>query len=110
MSDENKKPITEAEAQAALCSKEWLAAVKRGDRIATYQMFVDWLATASQGPLYLQQMGERICYALSATNEEEYMRRLVDCAIHSERFLQDERKAANDKLTDAAVSDAGKQK
>lgn len=102
MSEENKKPITEAEAQAALCSKKWLAAVKRGDRITTYQMFIDWLATAKQGPLYLQQMGERICYALSATNREEYMRRLTDCAIHSERFVQDERKAANADLSDRA--------
>lgn len=96
MSEENKKPITEAEAQAALCSKEWLAAVERGDRIGTYQMFVDWLATAKQGPLFLQQMGERICYALAATGDEEYTRQLADCALYSERFLQDERKAAND--------------
>ena len=103
MSEENKKPVTEAVAVAALCSKDWLAAVKRGDRIGTYQMYLDYLATAPQGALYLQQMAERLCYALSATDKDEYMRRVVDCAIHSERFLQDERKAANEKLRDRTV-------
>ena len=108
MSEENKKPPTEAEAQAALCSKDWLAAVKRGDRITTYQMFIDWLASAQQGPLYLQQMGERICYALAATDKQEYMRRLADCALHSERFLQDERKAANDRTETPPAGDVRK--
>ena len=91
MSEENKKIVTEIEAKNALSSKKWLAAVERGDRISTYQMFVDWLATAKQGPLYLQQMGERICFALSDTDEKEYMRRLTDCALHSERFMQNKR-------------------
>ena len=95
MSEENKKPITEAEAVAALCSKDWLAAVKRGDRITTYQIYLDWLSTAEQGALYQQQMCERIIYSLSGNGHEKYMRQVTDCALQSERFVQDEAKAAN---------------
>lgn len=83
--------------QSQVGSTKWLAAVERGDRVSTYAMYLDYLASDGEcGALSCQQFAEQLVNWLAGNGHTKYLRRVTDACLNAERCLTDE--AANDQV------------